>query len=118
MLTQEGREGAIYEMDNKAEIEHQREEEAKEQFALAKQEVVASDDYDEETKEQLLIEMNDSMPVIGYKRQKYSGSCWKKALPDRRWLLVDTTYKQRGYMRFDSRSNYGRFGSVTYVKVY
>ena len=59
-----------------------------------------------------------SMPVIGYKRQKYSGSCWKKALPDRRWLLVDTTYKQRGYMRFDSRSNYGRFGSVTYVKVY
>ena len=59
-----------------------------------------------------------SMPVIGYKRQKYSGSCWKRALPDRRWLLVDTTYKQRGYMRFDSRSNYGRFGSVTYVKVY
>ncbi|MDG1694541.1 MAG: hypothetical protein P8I13_06780 [Porticoccaceae bacterium] len=59
-----------------------------------------------------------TMPVIGYKRQKYSGSCWKKILPDRRWLLVDTTYKQRGYMRFDSRSNYGRFGSVTYVKVY
>ena len=91
MLTQEGREGAIYEMDNKAEIEQQREEEAKEQFALAKQEVVANDDYDEETKEQRLIEMNDSMSVIGYKRQKYSGSCWKKALPDRRWLLVDTT---------------------------
>jgi hypothetical protein len=36
MLTQEGREGAIYEMDNKAEIEQQREEEAKEQFAIAK----------------------------------------------------------------------------------
>lgn len=59
-----------------------------------------------------------SMPVIGYKRQKYTGSCWKRALPDRRWLLVDTTYMQRGYIRFDSRSNYGRFGSVTYVKVY
>ena len=59
-----------------------------------------------------------SMPVIGYKQQKYSGSCWKKALPKRRWLLVDTEYNTRGYMRFDSRSNYGRFGSVTYVKVY
>ena len=59
-----------------------------------------------------------SMPVIGYKRQKYSGSCWKKALPDRRWLLVDTTYMQRGYIRFDSRSNYMRYGMVTYVKVY
>ena len=118
MLTQEGREGAIYEIENKAEIEQQREEEAQEQFALAKQEVVASDDYDEETKEQLLIEMNDSMPVIGYKRQKYSGSCWKKALPDRRWILVDTTYRTRGYIRFDSRSNYMKYGMVTYVKVY
>ncbi len=59
-----------------------------------------------------------SMPVIGYKKQRYSGSCWKKALPKRRWLLVDTEYNTRGYMRFDSRSNYGRFGSVTYVKVY
>jgi hypothetical protein len=60
-----------------------------------------------------------SMPVIGYKVQKYSGSCWKKALPDRRWLLVDTEYNRRAYIRFDSRSNYGRrFGKVTYVKVY
>jgi cytoskeletal protein CcmA (bactofilin family) len=59
-----------------------------------------------------------SMPVIGYKRQKYSGSCWKKALPDRRWILVDTTYRTRGYIRFDSRSNYMRYGMVTYVKVY
>ncbi len=31
MLTQEDREGAIYEMDNKAEIEQQREQEAQEQ---------------------------------------------------------------------------------------
>lgn len=61
MLTQEGRESAIYEMDNKAEIEQQREEEAKEQFALAKQEVVASGDYDEESKTQLLSEMNESI---------------------------------------------------------
>jgi len=60
-----------------------------------------------------------SMPVIGYMRQKYTGSCWKRALPDRRWLLVDSEYNQRGYIRFDSRSNYGkRFGQVTYVKVY
>jgi cytoskeletal protein CcmA (bactofilin family) len=61
---------------------------------------------------------NHSMPVIGYKQQGYSGSCWKKTLPKRRWFLVDTEFNSRGYMRFDSRSNYGRFGSVTYVKVY
>ena len=61
MLTQEDREGAIYAMDNKAEIEQQQEDQAKEKFAIAKQEVVASDDYDKETKEQLLTEMNDSM---------------------------------------------------------
>jgi hypothetical protein len=60
-----------------------------------------------------------SMPVIGYMVQKYTGSCWKRALPDRRWLLVDSEYNRRGYIRFDSRSNYGRrFGKVTYVKVY
>jgi IS1 family transposase len=59
-----------------------------------------------------------TMPVIGYKRQKYSGSCWKKALPDRRWLLVDTLYNHRGYIRFDSRSNYMRYGLVVFVKVY
>ena len=59
-----------------------------------------------------------TMPVIGYKRQKYTGACWKRALPDRRWLLVDTLYNHRGYIRFDSRSNYMRYGLVTFVKVY
>ena len=59
-----------------------------------------------------------SMPVIGYKLQRYSGVCWKKALPKRRWFLVDTEYNTRGYMRFDSRSNYTKFGQLTYVKVY
>ena len=61
MLTQEDREGAIYEMDNKAEIEQQQEDQAKEQFALAKQEVIDSEDYDEESKTQLLSEMNESI---------------------------------------------------------
>ena len=61
MLTQEGREGAIYEMDNKAEIEQQREQEAQEQQVLAKKEVVDSEDYDEESKTQLLSEMNESI---------------------------------------------------------
>ena len=61
MLTQEGREGAIYEMDNKAEIEQQREQEVQEQQVIAKQEVVDSEDYDEESKAQLLAEMNESI---------------------------------------------------------
>ena len=61
MLTQEGREGAIYEMDNKAEIEEQREQEAQEQQVIAKKEVVDSEDYDEESKAQLLAEMNESI---------------------------------------------------------
>ena len=61
MLTQEGREGAIYEMDNKAEIEQQREQEAQEQQVIAKKEVVDSEDYDEESKAQLLAEMNESI---------------------------------------------------------
>lgn len=77
-----------------------------------------------------------TMPVIGYKYQYYKGSCWKKIMPNKNWILVDTTwqsstsrswekdgranyyYNSRGYLRFDSRSNYWKVGAVTYVRAY
>jgi len=56
-----------------------------------------------------------SMPVIGYK-----GSCWKRIMPQKKWLLVDTEFRrkgynqnQRGYIRFDSKANYFRAGTIT-----
>ncbi|HFS68211.1 MAG TPA: hypothetical protein ENK67_08370 [Flavobacteriia bacterium] len=59
---------------------------------------------------------NHSMPVIGYKREYYKGSCWKRVLPEKKWLLVDTTWMSRGYIRFDMKSNYWKFGTMTYVR--
>jgi len=67
-----------------------------------------------------------SMPVIGYKHQYYKGVCWKRLMPDKRWLYVDTefTYNSgnnltcKGYIRFDARANYFRFGTITFVRVY
>jgi len=83
---------------------------------------------------------NHSMPVIGYKYQYYKGSCWKRVMPNKNWILVDSTwqssrssrwrysrlkkrwnryyYNSRGYLRFDSRSNYWKIGAVTYVRAY
>jgi len=59
-----------------------------------------------------------SMPVIGYKRDYYKGVCWKRVVPEKKWILVDTEFNQRGYIRFDSRANYLRGGTITYVRVY
>ncbi|MBA1437850.1 MAG: hypothetical protein FAF05_02485 [Epsilonproteobacteria bacterium] len=59
---------------------------------------------------------NHSMVVIGYKRDYYTGNCWKKFLPERKWLLVDSTWMTRGYIRFDIKSNYWKFGTMTYVR--
>lgn len=63
-----------------------------------------------------------SMPVIGYKREYYSGKCWKKVMPEKKWILVDTTWgvegqvgNRRGFVRFDSRSNYFKLGTMTYI---
>jgi cytoskeletal protein CcmA (bactofilin family) len=61
---------------------------------------------------------NHSMPIIGYKHSYYKGSCWKRVMPDKRWLYVDTEYNHKGYIRFDARGNYFRFGTITYVRVY
>lgn len=74
---------------------------------------------------------NHSMPVIGYKRKYYSGSCWKKILPENKWILVDTTWMQqktdgrpgykgnsRAYIRFDSLTNYFTVGTVTFLRAY
>ncbi len=55
------------------------------------------------------------MPVIGYKRDYYTGWCWRTVMPDAKWILVDTTYFTRGYLRFDSISNYWTVGSLTYI---
>ncbi len=59
-----------------------------------------------------------SMAVIGYKREYYKGSCWEKVLLEKKWLLVDTTWQTRGYIRFDMRSNYWKSGSMIYVRSY
>lgn len=66
-----------------------------------------------------------SMPVIGYKYEYYKGSCWKNIVPAKKWILVDTEFRRRGYkqnqrghIRFDSRSKYFRAGAMTYVRVY
>jgi cytoskeletal protein CcmA (bactofilin family) len=71
------------------------------------------------------VDEGHSMPVIGYKNYYYKGSCWKKIVPQKKWLLVDTEFRrrgydqnQRGYIRFDSRANYFRAGTITYVKVW
>lgn len=65
-----------------------------------------------------IIEENHSMPVIGYKRQYYTGWCRKRIMPEKKWILVDTEYHTRGYIRFDMTANYFRAGSITYVRVY
>lgn len=57
-----------------------------------------------------------TMPVIGYKRQYYKGWCWKRIMPEKKWILVDTTWRSRGYIRFDMRSNYWKIGTMTYVR--
>jgi len=71
------------------------------------------------------VDEGHSMPVIGYKNYYYKGSCWKKIVPQKKWLLVDTEFRrrgyyqnQRGYIRFDSRANYFRGGTITYVRVW
>ncbi len=57
---------------------------------------------------------NHTMPVIGYREKKEP---WYK--PNKRWLVVDTLYNgARGTIRFDIRSNYFRFGAMTFVRVY
>jgi hypothetical protein len=71
------------------------------------------------------VDEGHSMPVIGYKNYYYKGSCWKKIVPQKKWLLVDTEFRrrgyyqnQRGYIRFDSKANYFRAGTITYVRVW
>ncbi len=59
-----------------------------------------------------------TMPVIGYKREYYKGVCWKRIMPEKKWILVDTTWNSRGYIRFDARSNYWTIGAVTYIRVW
>ena len=61
---------------------------------------------------------NHSMVAIGYKKEYYKGICLNQLLPEKKWLLVDSTWFSRGYLRFDARSNYWKFGTVTYVRVY
>ena len=67
------------------------------------------------------------MPVIGYQRQYYKGICWKRIVPEKRWLFVDTTwgydsrgnfYNNKSWVRFDIRSNYWYLGSLTKIRVY
>jgi cytoskeletal protein CcmA (bactofilin family) len=59
-----------------------------------------------------------SMPVIGWKTESYSGWCAKRIWPKKKWILVDTEYGHKGYMRFDSRSDYFKFGTMTYIRSY
>lgn len=40
----------------------------------------------------------------------------KRIMPEKKWILVDTTWMTRGYIRFDMRSNYWKFGTMTYVR--
>jgi len=61
---------------------------------------------------------NHMMPVIGYKTESYSGWCAKRIWPNKKWLLVDTEFRYKGYIRFDSRSEYFRFGAMTYIRSY
>ena len=61
---------------------------------------------------------NHTMPVIGYHQQYYSGVCYKKLRKKRRWLLVDTTWNSRAYIRFDRKGNYRKHLGVTYVRAY
>lgn len=72
---------------------------------------------------------NHTMPVIGYKTEYYVGVCWKHILPKKRWLAVDSTwlgdhsnknphYNSRGFLRFDMRSNYVKYGALMYIKVW
>ena len=70
-----------------------------------------------------------TMPIIGYKTEYYVGVCWKHLLPKKRWLAADSTwhsdkiiqnqpiYNSRGYLRFDSRSNYWKWGTLIYYYV-
>jgi hypothetical protein len=59
-----------------------------------------------------------AMPVIGYQQQYYDGDCYKKWRgKEIGWLLVDTTWNSRAYLRFDNRGNYGHHMGVTYVNV-
>ncbi len=64
------------------------------------------------------LKVGHSMPVIGYKREYYTGWCWRTVMPEKKWILVDSEYHKRGYIRFDATANYFRFGSITYVRVY
>ena len=83
---------------------------------------------------------NHSMPVIGYKRDYYKGICWKRIMPEKKWILIDSTWgssrngewivingrwkfvnkhgNSRGYIRFDARSNYFTIGTMTYIRVW
>ncbi len=72
---------------------------------------------------------NHSMPVIGYKRDYYKGVCWRRNMPEKKWIFVDSTWRKksvsnsnytnsRGYIRFDKRSNYWTIGTMTYIKVW
>ena len=65
-----------------------------------------------------------AMPVIGYTREYYTGWCWKRVLPERKWIMVDTTWRQwsdwdytntRASLRFDARSFYWSLGVMHYT---
>jgi hypothetical protein len=37
---------------------------------------------------------------------------------NKNWLLVDTEFGRKKYIRFDSRSNYWKFGAISYIWVH
>ena len=39
-------------------------------------------------------------------------------MPEKKWILVDSTWSSRGYIRFDMRSNYWTIGTMTYIRVW
>lgn len=59
-----------------------------------------------------------TMPVIGYKREHYKGWCWKRIMPEKKWLFVDTTWGHKSWMRFDIRANYYGVATLTRIKVW
>ncbi len=66
-----------------------------------------------------LADLNDyhSMPIIGWKTESYGGWCAKKIWPNRNWLLLDSEFGFKQYVRFDSRSRYWKVGAISYIWV-
>ncbi len=56
-----------------------------------------------------------SMPIIGWRTETYSGICAKRIWPNRNWFLLDTEFNRKAYARFDGRSNYWKFGAISYI---